>query len=213
MCLPACNSSISRAFKSIRKRAQTVSIGFRSPLQGGKLTDCRPFLRQTGGFKRKPSLSCQIFDKAPGVRCVARRKAGACCAHSALFIFGLRRPKSQRKIPSAGKAAPERNLVSQLHTISVQGVELWVQPLALTHPHVADAFSSMLGPTRQRLWSLGQSNPIEDEPDVALPPAWAVAAVLLHKADLVGKQQSTSWGHRLRNVWISASRNYRQYGL
>ena len=32
MYLPACKSSISRALKSIRKRAQTVSIGFRSPV-------------------------------------------------------------------------------------------------------------------------------------------------------------------------------------
>ena len=45
MCLPAAKSSISRAFKSIRRRAQTVSMGFKSPLQGGKRTECMPFLR------------------------------------------------------------------------------------------------------------------------------------------------------------------------
>ena len=60
LCLPACKSSISRLFKSARKRAQTASIGFESPLQGGKRTDCMPFLRQTCGFKRNPSLSCHL---------------------------------------------------------------------------------------------------------------------------------------------------------
>ena len=45
ICLPTCKSSISRRVRSRRKRAQTVSMGFKSPLHGGNLTDCKPCLR------------------------------------------------------------------------------------------------------------------------------------------------------------------------
>lgn len=38
ICLPTCKSSISRRVRSRRKRAQTVSMGFKSPLHGGNQT-------------------------------------------------------------------------------------------------------------------------------------------------------------------------------
>ena len=46
---PACKSSISCMAKSRRRRAHTVSIGFRSPLFGGNFTDVMPCFLFTAG--------------------------------------------------------------------------------------------------------------------------------------------------------------------
>ena len=88
-CLPTRRSSISRMLKSRRRRADTVLMGFKSPLHGGNRTDCKPCLRYTAGLIRKLSLSCHIFEDAPGVCIPARRKAGAYLAHSTFFILGV----------------------------------------------------------------------------------------------------------------------------
>ena len=52
--------------KSFRRRAQTVSIGFKSPLPGGNRTDVRPAFRYLEGLSRKRSLSCQILERGGG---------------------------------------------------------------------------------------------------------------------------------------------------
>ena len=58
---PACKSAISCTARSRRRRAHTVSIGFKSPLFGGNFTDVMPCFLYTSGWFKNVSLSCHTL--------------------------------------------------------------------------------------------------------------------------------------------------------
>ena len=68
---------MSRAAKSWRSRAHTVSMGLRSQLLGGKFTEDMPYLLYTLGWFRKVSLSCHTF----ALRCEATCGGITPCCH------------------------------------------------------------------------------------------------------------------------------------